>query len=256
MSFKSIGQVANYKPLYRCNIEELAAMQHARPSGGMLFARNTDREEKDAARKKILDLFTFDSWPKSLRILTMPGLDWRFERKLLGKREGDWMSKAGPSRTTITGVENDRYIYYSACTTIPGLHTKRALTRILAAPTFAERTLRTKFIQSFHFSNIDDLMRETTEGWDAVWLDYTGPLTKERLKLISRFYESSVRSVLIVTALKARWNRETSDAIAQCGSHTEWLQKHLHGEVIHDLEYFDTSPMAQFAIRKHEVANG
>ena len=105
-------------------------------------------------------------------------------------------------------------------------------------------------------------MRETTEMWDAVWLDYTGPLTKERLKLISNFYESSVHSVLVVTALKARWNRETSDAIARCGGHSEWLCKHLQGEVLHDLEYFDTSPMAQFAIRKertparkHEVAN-
>ena len=250
MTFKSLRQVATYKPLYRCNIEELAAMQHVRPSGGMLFARNSDREEKDAARRQILELFTFDAWPGTLRILTMPGLDWRFERKLLGKREGNWMRKAGPSRTTITAVENDRYIYYSAATTMPGLHTKRALTRFEPAPSFAERTIRTKFIQRFHFANVDDLMLEATEKWDAVWLDYTGPLTKERLKLISQFYETSVRGILVVTALKARWNRETSDAIARCNGHSEWLQKHLPGEVLHDLEYFDTSPMAQFAIRR------
>lgn len=250
MSYRSIGQVANYKPIHRCNIEELAAMQINRPSGGMMFARNPDREEKDSARRQILDLFTFDAWPGNLRILTMPGLDWRFERKLFGKREGDWMRKAGPQRTSITGVENDRYIYYSACTTMPGLNTKRALTRIAPAPSFAERTLRTKFIQNFHFANIDDLMSETTERWDAAWLDYTGPLTKERLKLIAKFYESSVYGILIVTALKARWNRETSDAIARCGGHSEWLQKHLPGEVLHDVEYFDTSPMTQFAIRR------
>lgn len=250
MSFKSIGQVANYKPLHRCNIEELAAMQITRPSGGMMFARNPDREQKDEARQRILQLFTFDAWPGSLRILSMPGLDWRFERKLLGKREGNWMRHAGPQRTTITAVENDRYIYYSAATTMPGLHTKRALTRILPAPTFAERTLRTKFIQHFHFANIDDLMRESTERWDAVWLDYTGPLTRERLKLIAQFYQNAVNSTLVVTALKARWNRETSDAIARCGGHSEWLIKHLPGDVVHDIEYFDTSPMAQFAVRK------
>ncbi len=229
MSFKSIGQVAAYKPLYRCNIEELAAIQHSRPSGGMLFARNPEREAKDAARRQILNLLTFDAWPGSLRILTMPGLDWRFERKLLGKREGDW-----------------------AATTMPGLNTKRALTRIVPAPTFAERTIKTKFIQNFHFANVDDLMRESTERWDAVWLDYTGPLSKERLKLIAEFYASSVRGILIVTSLKARWNRETSDAIARCGGHSEWLQKHLPGQILHDIEYFDTSPMAQFAVRRAE----
>ena len=254
MTFKTIGQVASYKPLYRCNIEELAAMQHVRPSGGMLFARNPDREEKDAARRQILDLFTQEKWPKHLSILTMPGLDWRFERKLLGKREGDWMRYAGTQRTTITGAENDRFIYYSAATTMPGLNTKRALTKILPPEKYAERTISTKFISRFHFANIDDLMVETTQAWDAVWLDYTGPLTKERLKLIESFFHRSVRSTLIVTALKARWNRETSDAITRAGGHSEWLRKHLPGDVLHDLEYFDTSPMAQFAVRHAEAA--
>lgn len=247
--FKSIHQVATYKPLYRCNIEELAAMQHAQPSGGMLFARNPDREAKDAARQKILDLFTPKERPNHLRILTMPGLDWRFERKLLGRREGDWMRKAGPSRTGITAVENDRYIYYSAVTTMPGLNTRRALTRFLPPESFAERTTRTKFLNEFHFANVDDLMRETTKRWDAVWLDYTGPLTVERLRLIARFYSNSVRDTLIVTALKARYNKETSTAVERVGGHSEWLHAHLPGEVLHDIEYFDTSPMAQFAVR-------
>jgi hypothetical protein len=252
--FRTIGQVATYKPLYRCDIEELAAMQITRPSGGMLFARNPDREQKDAARKLILDLFTAENRPEPLSILTMPGLDWRFERKLFGKREGDWMRKAGPCRTRITAAENDRFIYYSAAHQMPGLHTKRALTWNMPAPSFAERTIRTKFIGGFHFANVDDLMAETTESWDAAWLDYTGPLTTERLRLIARFYEHSVRDTLIVTALKARYNKDTSFAIERAGSHGAWLRKHLPGDVLHDIEYFDTSPMAQLAVRKQHAA--
>lgn len=248
--FKTLGQVAQYKPLARCDIEELATMQHVRPSGGMLFARNADREEKDAARLKILELFTKDKWPTHLSILTMPGLDWRFERKLFGKREGDWVRRfAGPQRTRITAVENDRFIYYSASHQMPGLHTKRALMVHLKAEPFAERTVKTKFIGKFHFANVDDLMAATSESWDAAWLDYTGPLTVERLRLIARFYESSVRDTLIVTALKARYNKETTTAILRSGGHSEWLRRHLPGEVLHDIEYFDTSPMVQFAVR-------
>lgn len=250
MSFKSLRQVATYKPVYLCNIEELAAQQITRPSGGMLFARNPDREEKDDARKQILGLFTQAAWPKSLSILTMPGLDWRFERKLFGQREGNWLHRlACPQRTTITSIENDRYIYYSAATQMPGLHTRRPLTKILPAERFAERTISTRFISRFHFANVDDLMRETSQSWDAVWLDYTGPLTTERLNLIEQFYHTSVYDTMIVTSLKARWNRETSNAIDRAGGHSEWLRKHLPGEVLHDLEYFDTSPMAQFAVR-------
>lgn len=246
----SIGWVTAYKPLYRCNIEELAAIQHVRPSGGMLFARNPDREQKDAARQKILDLFAPAARPEALSILTMPGLDWRFERKLLGKREGDWMRKAGPHRTRITAVENDRFIYYSAVHHMPGLHTRRALTWNVPPASFAERTVRTKFISKFHFANVDDLMIETPESWDAAWLDYTGPLTIERLKLIARFYETSIYSTLIITSLKARYNRETSIAIERAGGHSEWVRRAIPGEVLHDIEYFDTSPMAQIAIRK------
>jgi hypothetical protein len=248
--FKSIGQVAQYKPLYRCDLEELAAWQKTiAPSGGVLFARNPNREEKDAARNMILDLFTLDRRPKFLRILTMPGLNWRFERKLLGKREGDWMRHRGAGHTKITSIENDRYIYYSAVTTMPGLHTKRALTKIQTPATFAERTIGTKFIDKFHFANIDDLMLETAEVWDAAWLDYTGPLTTERMKLIARFFQNSVRDVLIVTALKARYNKDTGGAIEKAGGHSEWLRKHLPGGVLHDIEYFDTVPMAQFAVQ-------
>jgi len=248
--YRTLGQVAAYKPLYRCDIEELAAMQQHNPSGGVLFARNPDREQKDAARQSILDLFSYEAWPENLSILTMPGLDWRFERKLLGKREGDWMRKAGQQRTSITAIENDRFIYYSASHKMPGTDTKNPLVVHLQAEPFAERTLKTKFIRKFHFANVDDLMAETTESWDAAWLDYTGPLTVERMKLIARFFERSIRSTLVLTVLKARYNKETGAAMERAGGHSAYIRKHLPGEVLHDLEYFDTSPMAQIAIRK------
>ena len=55
----------------------------------------------------------------------------------------------------------------------------------------------------------------------------------------------------VVTALKARWNRETSDAIGRAGSHGAWMRKQLPGDVLHDIEYQDgASPMAQIALRR------
>lgn len=241
---------SSVKPLWRCDVEELAAVQQVRPSGGMLFARNPDRAEKDEARRKILELFSWSVCKGPLRILTMPGLNWHFEQKLLGRREDTWRGRTESQYTQITAVENDRFIYYSAAHQMPGLRTKGALARIVEAPPFAERTISTGFIHRFHFANVDDLMASTDEVWDAAWLDYTGPLTVERLRLIAQFFERSVRDTLIVTSLKARYNKETSGSINRAGGHSEWLRKHLSGEVLHDLEYFDTSPMAQFAVRK------
>lgn len=252
-NFKTLRQVTSYKPLRNCNMEELAAAyQQTSPTGGVLFARNNiDREQKEAARQRIIDLFAPSAWHGPLDILTMPGVDWRFERKLLGSRERTWMTKLQkPKRTFITSMENDRAIYYSAVANMPGLDTRNALTKIQKPASFAEQSIKTKFISGgFHFGNVDDLMLETSWQWHAVWLDYTGPMTVKRLKLIERFYHRSVRHTLIVTVLKARWTKETSAAIEKAGGHSEWLCKHLPGHVLHDLEYNDTSPMAQFAVR-------
>lgn len=262
MSFKSIGQVATYKALSRCNIEELAAHQLTiDPSGGILFARKPDGEEKIKARQLVLDLFSAAKWDRPLNMLTLPGLQWRFERLLLGAREPGWMKRPNPNRTHFTGVENDRAIYYSACTQMIGVETPNRLIKPVKRERFqfAECAYKTRFA-SFFFANVDDFLRndwkppayrdQAKAGWDAAWLDYTGPLSIDRLKAIAEFFQKHVREVLIVTALKARWNKLTSEAILKAGGHSAWLAKHLPGEVLHDIEYFDTSPMVQFAVRK------
>ncbi len=255
--YKTIGQITNYKPLSRCDSEELAAHQASvKAVGGVLFARGRDRDGKDAARQQVLDLFVPAAWDTHLSILTMPGLEWRFERLLLGHRETGWTSRNSyPLRTKITSIENDRAIYYSAAATMPGMETRNALAQVRVPPPFAEHAIKTKFIKRFYFGNVDDFMAQPTD-WrcDAAWLDYTGPMTVERLNLIARFYQAAVRRILIVTVLKARWNKATSNAIAKAGGHSEWLRAHLAGDVLHDLEYNDTSPMAQLAVRHPEEA--
>lgn len=253
MSSLSLDQVANYKPLARCGIEELAMYQiSAKPSGGIMFARKQEHEQKDAARAEIVRLFAPNGrFAKKLHILTMPGVDWKFERKLLAKREGNWWMRAEPQRTRFACIENDRAIYHAAVTRLPGLNTPQCRTEVLPGTTFAERCVRTRWVRRFYFGNVDDLMRDPSQQFDAAWLDYTGPLTTERLALIKRFYKDNVRAALIVTALRARWNRQTSDAIDRAGGHSTWFTKAIPGAVLHDIEYQDgASPMAQIAVHK------
>ena len=250
-SDRSLGQIANYKPLARLNMEELAARQKTIiPSGGVLFSRNVDGDEKSAARQKVLDLFHPTVWPQPIHVLSLPGVHWRFERKMLGMREIGWMShKEYPKRTLFTGVENDRAIYYASVGQMPGLHTPNSMLKRTKQFPFSELGVKTHYASVF-FANIDDLMMfDWQSKWDAAWLDYTGPLSTERLEIIKRFYARHISSTLIVTALKARWNEKTSNAVRRAGGHSEWLRENLPGEVLHDIEYNDTSPMAQFAVR-------
>lgn len=254
----------NYKPQRLCGLEELAADQLTlKPDGGVSFARLPDGESKQHARQLILDIFAPQKWGGPLNMLTMPGANWKFEHKLLTARENGWTRKARPSRTFFSGVENSRAVYYTATMQMPGVGTPNALIKPVRKEKFpfAEHAVKTKYA-SFFFANVDDFLahewlgqpyRDIQPGWDAAWLDYTGPLTVERLATIARFFEKYIRSVLIVTALKARWNKQAGEAILMAGGHSAWLTNNLPGEVLHDLEYFDTSPMAQFAVRKNRA---
>lgn len=235
-------------------MEELAARQRGiLANGAVLFARNADGEEKTAARQRVLDLFRPERWPQRLHMLTMPSLQWRFERKLLGSREVGWLRASAPRRTYFTSLENERAIYFAAVAQMPGLHTPNSELRRIRPERFrfAEMAVKTRYA-SFFFANVDDMMMQDywDEGWDAVWLDYCGPMTVERLALIARFYRDYVRAVLVITVLNGRHPEKTVEALAKFGDHSRWFRAHLDGEVLHDFEYFDTSPMVQFAIRK------
>lgn len=251
MTFKTIRQVAEYRSLSRCGMEEIAVHQiTAPPSGGILFARNPNGDQKAEARAKAVELFHPDNWPGNLRILTMPGLHWHFERQLLGLREDGWYRKMrkGPARTHFTCVENDRAIYLASVTRLPGITSDNPLKQ--TALPFAEMGIKTKFA-AFYFANVDDFLGiDFGKGWGAAWLDYTGPLSIDRMRKIKRFYEKYIQGILVITALKARWNKETSRAIEKAGGHSQWVRRNLEGDILHDLEYFDTSPMAQIAFRK------
>ena len=205
-----------YKPLSRCNLEELAAQQAmnlrtGRAYGGSAFARKGECVEKDKARQAVFDLIG----PQHYSFLTMPGINWLFESQLIKSRCPEWRALEQGFGYHLTCVENDRFIYYSATTKMPG--NKTSTIHTLPRPLYAERDQANGFIQRYTFCNVDDML-QTDEAYNFVWLDYTGPLSVERMRVIKAFFESSTQlDVLVITSLKARWNRATSDTITRNG---------------------------------------
>jgi hypothetical protein len=182
----------------------------------------------------------------------MPGVKWKFERSLLNMRETHWTRSRRPHRTFFTCCENDRSLYFASVPQMPGMRTNDAILQKIKPFPFAEFAYKTKFASLF-FANVDDFMAfdwRPEAQWDGLWLDYTGPPSVERLAIISKFYQHHINGILVVTALKARWDSQTSRAITEAGGYTPWLQHHLPGTALHSIEYNDTSPMVQFAIRK------
>lgn len=59
-------------------------------TSGVAFARKahaTTMAAKDAARLRVLGSLSRVEWPNTLRVLTMPGLEWIFEGKLIDSRD-------------------------------------------------------------------------------------------------------------------------------------------------------------------------
>lgn len=245
------------RPLSKCGIEELAVEAiRAQSRGGIAFARKPYAEQKNVARGLVLQLFA--ELPGGAWVLTMPGATWQFERSLLTLREGNWRGPgaSGPHRTRISACESDRLIYHAAMLNMPGLDcTFRSRMRVLSGtPWGAERRVANDWICRFYFANIFDLMRsrQGKHPYQATWLDLTGPLSIDRLAQIKQFFRSSIEAVLVVTALKARWNGETAAAILRAGGYSKWIRQAFKGyRIQHFIEYQDgPSPMAQIAISK------
>ena len=69
-----------------------------------------------------------------------------------------------------------------------------------------------------------------------------------------RAYADSA-SVITCWARNAAGPVDLSAAVLKAGGHSNWLRQNLAGNVLHDIEYFDTSPMAQFAVGKETVSS-
>src|SRR6185369_6236714 len=90
-------------------------------TSGVAFARKhhlTVLHAKNMARRRVLNSLSREEWPNQLRVLTMPGLEWTFEKLLMSERDyalfGDgWMSPSGGrfvganQKTIFYGVEYD-----------------------------------------------------------------------------------------------------------------------------------------------------
>lgn len=206
-------------------------------SSGVAFARKAEinSDGKFIARKRILDSLNTNAWCGNLKILTMPGIRFTFERALLKTRRG---------LTDIYCVERDPIIYYSSLAYIPSL--ERGVTQL------SPHSLKTKTIKGFYFTTIESFVTDPyCPVFDAAWLDFTGYMTPALLKKIQLFYLSKINWQLTITCLNARYSHATRAEVQRYGSIENWITKTLGGFVCDVFRYTDgKSAMVQITLQK------
>lgn len=227
--------------------DRIMLARHVPP--GLRYARRVQRTEKALARNRVLSLFSPKVWPGNLNILTMPALDWTFERALLTSRERSYPRRV--RRTYLNSVESSPAIWAAALRNIPGGDT--SLTLALPCPSFARDVARTHHVGRFFQCAVEDLAFEQTDReFDAAWIDLTGPLTARRVDALAALWERTNR-YLIVTSLRARWSGEFRDDLARHdGDIGALLMERLPGALpLSQYAYADRSPMHQIVLTRY-----
>lgn len=217
-------------------------------SGGVLYARKDDMTEKDKARARINSSLASEFWPGNLRILTMPGLEWKFERLL-------WSTRSrGRARTTFYSVERDPAIYFASINWMPRRMTPNGrghkgtgkITQV------SPHCLRTRSIHSYYFTSAEAFIRDVNcPVFDAAWFDFTGTINAETMTALRHFWRTRCTWQMTITALNGRYRKHTADMVRRHGGFVEWLVHSLPGFISDVHRYQDGhSAMVQITLQK------
>lgn len=221
---------------------------------GIRYARRVERTSKHMARNAVVSLFTPRRFSGGLSILTMPGLDWSFERSLLANRErGRGSGDRGVRRTFITAVERNPAIWQASILRMPGADT--SLSCAMPTPGFARAVTRSHSIQRFYNCDVSDFVTGAANAWRpdwrfvGAWIDLTGPLTMPMLDTLEALWGRISRH-LVVTSLKARWPAEVGAQVREAGIAQLLMDRMPFAVPTVELEYADGSPMHQIVLTR------
>lgn len=225
-------------------------------TSGVAYARkchNTVLHAKNLARQRVIQSLNRIEWPNRLRVLTMPGLEWIFERLLISTRDfsitgnqwiahGHWGYRAEP--TEIYAVEYDPAVFFASVKYMPTL--KQGLIQ------HSPHALSTRQIKLYYFTDVQTFITDPAcPEVDAAWLDFTGYMTPHLLYKIRRFWRERCGWQLAITVLNARYPSRVKAEVLKHGTMAKWIANVLGGSVYDVHHYFDEhSAMLQIILRK------
>lgn len=209
------------------------------------FLRRT-MDKQDAEKQKAKDftsdyIFNFfvSIKEKKVKLLTLPGLTWDFERRLK-RRFG--LNRRHRIRVAVTGCENDYKVFCLAAAKIPGRIDDKL------QPYFSDNLGHYVVTNQHHQTyllnaDIFDVIKKTNDKgikYNCVWFDTTNTVISVVNKLTNFNHALHDDCILIFTLFKGR------EHIKFETNRTDYLSNHLspYGfKLSHQLEYFDTCPM-------------
>lgn len=203
---------------------------------GELQSLVRDDPKKIKARSRLINLFSYKVGP--LRVLSMPGIMWSFERGLFRQRD------ALQQPTEIYTVEREAPIFQASVFKMPGK--TRGIRQI------TPHAISTDRIACHYFTSVESFIVDARcPTFDAAWLDFTGFISFDLLAAIKHFWATRCQWRMAITSLNARFHpRKLSRTIEEAGGLQAWLTAEI-GTPVDVHSYGDeSSHMLQMVFEK------
>lgn len=211
-------------------------------SSGINFARKKTFEEKEIARAKIMNFFSPENYNGKIRLMTMPGNSWEFEKQLIEKWKGQDIY--------IEAIEREESIFRKLLYEMPR---GRSGIRSHICPDQAT-AIYSSYLVRLVRANIEDILCINRIRVCSIWLDFSGPITTNSANSINACWLRGHVKHLAITASRCRYTSEVCKMVIQHGSYFKWVLSLLPGcTVIDYFEYNDGTPMMQFMVERKDI---
>ena len=230
-----------YRKLTDAHFDEIAASVRQRSiSPGIAFARKESNAVlrsdtlKSNARHKVAETFHELSphLDRPMRVLTMPGLFWKFERLLSAMNRCDYYS-----------VECDPAIYRASVRYMPGYKHHDGIFIVDNA------TIISKFVYEYKYIRAERYIEISEHRWDCAWLDYTGFITRQKVAAMKQLW-SRVDFAMVVTLMEARFDNDSKRQMELHGGASGWIVKEIGSQPSSVHRYCDGVPRVQMTWKK------
>ncbi len=217
------------------------------------------RYGKLEARTAVIDEIFKIKWPhKTIRLLTLPGAWWHFERQV-----GVIPKHSRFSHFSLTCCERDRIVFNNAALRLP--RGKRGIKIGWMKELNNAKVVTNRNDIVLINCNIADFMAITERKYDVVWLDFCGPIHDNVMDSIATT-KRVVRTpgLLAITFMKGRETPFYTDLIHQnpngrAGMITNQIKEMVNPEIeqVYISEYKDTTEMIHmiFKINPYKEIN-
>lgn len=146
-------------------------------SSGFRYSQKENREKKQKARDLVTERITLARYPNTIRVISLPGLSWEWEKQVLSIREKNWIT-TGIKKTDFFCFESNPDIFELSKSYCPDINQV-----------------------SFFDQDVGQSKSMLCNAYiDLAWFDYSGSLNLFKFENLVEWWKDGNTKTIAITA--------------------------------------------------------